>query len=291
MSKFYGFISARHLIEKKLMEINNILGASLIDIIFEGRNKNYGAYELRKKYNSRLYSAIIGTIAFTALVVFASFISSGFDNKMIIEKFDIPDVTIGEVDPPAVTPPPPPPPPVQQQPRIATSIFTNPLIVNQEIEPDEAMKDQDVLAETKIGTFNADGDKFSDIVAPPIDEPKTGVITGPTVDDGDKTYIDVQIQAKFPGGDEAWRKYISREIERYMDELQEEGKAGSCTVQFVVDKDGTISEVEALTMKGSKLAEIAVNAIRKGPKWSPAENNGKKVKAYRKQPVTFQLLQ
>lgn len=277
------------------MEINNILGASLIDIIFEGRNKNYGAYELREKYNSRLYSAIIGTIAFASLIVFASFISSRFDNKTKIGKLDIPDVAIIDVtNDPDVTPPPPPPPPpppVQQQPRIEMSRFTKPLLVNEEIKPEDAMKDQEVLANTKISTANADGIKSSDIVAPPFDEPKTGVITGPKEDEDPPIFLTVQIQAKFPGGDEAWRKYISREIERYMDELQEEGKAGSCTVQFVVDKDGTISEVEALTMKGSKLAEIAVNAIRKGPKWSPAENNGKKVKAYRKQPVTFQLLQ
>ncbi len=56
------------------------------------------------------------------------------------------------------------------------SRFANPLIVNEEMKPDEAMKEQDVLADTKISTANADGDKFSDIVAPPIDEPKTGVI-------------------------------------------------------------------------------------------------------------------
>ena len=71
--------------------------------------------------------------------------------------------------------------------------------------------------------------------------------------------------------------------------MKDAGKAGTCVVQFIVDREGNISEVEALTMKGTKLAEICVNAIKRGPKWTPAEQNGRKVKAYRKQPVTFQI--
>lgn len=276
------------------MEINNILGASLIDIIFEGRNKNYGAYELRKKYNSRLYSAIAGTIAFVSLIVFASFISSGFDKQALASVITIDSVSL--IDLPKEDPVIEPPRPVVQKPvqppQIEMAKLATPKVVKDDlVKPEDEMKNIEDLTNKKISTVNKPGENGPDIVDPPIDEPKTGVITGPKEDEDPPIFLTVQIQAKFPGGDEAWRKYISREIERYMDELQEEGKAGSCTVQFVVDKDGTISEVEALTMKGSKLAEIAVNAIRKGPKWSPAENNGKKVKAYRKQPVTFQLLQ
>jgi protein TonB len=60
-------------------------------------------------------------------------------------------------------------------------------------------------------------------------------------------------------------------------------------VKFFVAKDGTVSNVEATTMKGTKLAEVAVNAIRKGPKWIPAIQNGQPVNAYRMQPISFQL--
>ncbi|MGN6436789.1 MAG: energy transducer TonB [Agriterribacter sp.] len=274
------------------METNKILSASFIDILFEGRNKNYGAYELRKKYGSRLSSAIVGTIAFASLVVFASFISSRFENKSAVAKLDVTDVELTKVidEPEVATPPPPPPPPPAEQPRIAMSQYTAPLLVHEEIKPEEQMKDVTEIADTKIGTANVDGLKGVDITAPPIEEgSKSGVITGPKKDKQDETLIDVQIQAKFPGGDEEWRQYISKQINRYMDELEEEGKAGSCVVQFIVDIDGSISNVEALTMKGTKLAEICVNAVRKGPNWTPAENNGKKVKAYRKQPVVFQI--
>jgi len=58
-------------------------------------------------------------------------------------------------------------------------------------------------------------------------------------------------------------------------------------IKFIVDKTGKVSQVEATTMKGTKLAEIATNAIRKGPNWIPAQQNGSYVNAYRFQPVTL----
>lgn len=159
-----------------------------------------------------------------------------------------------------------------------------------QVNEDNEMREIDELQNVVIGTASREGNKSDGIVAPPLEEPNTGVVTGPKEDPEDKAAIIVQIEAQYPGGSDAWRKYISREINRHMDELQEDGKAGTCIVQFIVDLEGNISEVEALTMKGSKLAELCADAVRKGPKWIPAENNGKKVKAYRRQPVTFQLM-
>lgn len=102
----------------------------------------------------------------------------------------------------------------------------------------------------------------------------------------DSTFIDVQIPAAFKGD---WNSYVKEKIEKSSDELINAGESGTCLIQFIVSTDGTVSNVEALTMKGSKLAEISVAAIRNGPKWSPAQNNGHVVKAYRKQPVTFTI--
>jgi hypothetical protein len=107
------------------------------------------------------------------------------------------------------------------------------------------------------------------------------------------------IDAEFPGGVSGWIRYINREIERNIDELQADGRSGTVVVRFIVDKEGGVSEVRALPCSearvgnclppNSKLAEIAVNAIKKGPKWKPAVQNGRNVKAYRRQPVSFQL--
>jgi protein TonB len=58
-------------------------------------------------------------------------------------------------------------------------------------------------------------------------------------------------------------------------------------VQFVVDKEGKISDVKAMTSHGFGMEEEAVKVIRKGPNWVPAVQNGRNVKAYRRQPITF----
>ena len=71
-----------------------------------------------------------------------------------------------------------------------------------------------------------------------------------------------------------------------MDEFTE-SDYGTCIVKFIVDKSGKVSNVEAITMQGSKLAEVATNIIRKGPNWIPAQQNGRMVNAYRLQPVSL----
>ena len=105
--------------------------------------------------------------------------------------------------------------------------------------------------------------------------------------DPDKIFTKVEIEASFPGGLQAWSRYVSRAITSHIDEFSE-SDYGTCVVRFIVDKTGTVSDVQATTMKGTKLAEVAVNAIRNGPKWVPAQQNGRYVNAYRLQPVTLQ---
>ena len=72
-----------------------------------------------------------------------------------------------------------------------------------------------------------------------------------------------------PGGAGAWTKYVQSAIENNQDEFTE-SDFGTCIVKFIVDKTGKVSEVEPTTMKGTKLAEVATNTIRKGPNWTPA---------------------
>ncbi|MBX2925264.1 MAG: energy transducer TonB [Chitinophagaceae bacterium] len=272
------------------MEVSKILSSDLLDIIFDGRNKVYGAYELRAKYSKRLSAALIITASLALLILVASFLSSKFESKEKKQDIVINEVEMSNIEEEKpVEPPPPPPPKPPDPPKIEMAKFTPPKVVkDEEVKPEEEMKEIEELKEATISTVNQEGQKDLGIVAPPVED-KGGVVAAPKEDDEDKVFQKVEIEAKFPGGEQAWSRYISREINRYMDELQEAGKAGTCVVQFIVDKEGNISEVEALTMKGTKLAEICVNAVKKGPKWVPAEQNGRKVKAYRKQPVTFQI--
>lgn len=105
----------------------------------------------------------------------------------------------------------------------------------------------------------------------------------------DTVYSKEEREASFAGGDDAWRRYITMRIEQNINELTRDNQSGTCRVRFIIDKDGNPKNVEALSMKGSKLAEVAINAITNGPKWIPAIQYGRKVNAYREQPVTFTI--
>ena len=106
-------------------------------------------------------------------------------------------------------------------------------------------------------------------------------------DPGDSSlYSKVKVEALFPGGSPAWVKYITKQIMQSIDQLTKKDY-GTCIVKFIVGKNGYVSEVEATTMKKSRLARIAVEAIENGPRWIPAQQNGRYVNAYRLQPVTL----
>jgi TonB-dependent SusC/RagA subfamily outer membrane receptor len=103
----------------------------------------------------------------------------------------------------------------------------------------------------------------------------------------DKVSTKVEVEASFPGGLQAWTKYISRAIADSISKFTD-ADYGTCVIRFIVNVDGKVSDVIATTMKGTELAKVSVNAIKHGPKWIPASQNGKLVAAYRLQPVTLQ---
>jgi hypothetical protein len=104
----------------------------------------------------------------------------------------------------------------------------------------------------------------------------------------ERIFEKVDIEAKFPGGEREWRKYLEKNLNANVP-VDHGAPAGSYTVfiQFIVDKEGNISNVKALTNHGYGMEEEVVKIINKGPQWVPASQNGRAVKAYRKQPVTF----
>lgn len=107
----------------------------------------------------------------------------------------------------------------------------------------------------------------------------------------EKVYERVEIEASFPGGDAIWRRYLERTLDASIP-AKNSAPDGTYTVvvQFIVDKSGNISDVRALTNHGYGMEAEVVRVIKKGPKWSPAIQDGRQVKAYRKQPVTFMVI-
>ncbi len=270
------------------MEANQFLKADLLDILFEGRNKEYGAYDLRKTYNRRITIALISTIIIIAIIFIGSVVAKNMSSKDDAIEMKVKDLTLEQVQPNEPPPPPPPPPPkLPPPPPIATIQFTPPKVVKDEevIKPPPEVKQ---IEEAKVDVKTVEGTKDLGIVAPPVEDKGTQIVAAPVEkkEDEDKVFTKVEIEASFPGGASAWTKYVTRAIQANQDEFTE-SDFGTCVVKFIVDKTGKVSQVEATTMKGSKLAEIATNAIRKGPNWTPAQQNGRYVNAYRLQPVTL----
>jgi N-acetylmuramoyl-L-alanine amidase len=101
-----------------------------------------------------------------------------------------------------------------------------------------------------------------------------------------KVFTKTEIPASFPGGKDAWQQYITRQIQASLDSFTN-ADFGTCVVKFIVGTNGTVIGAQAITMLGTHLAEVAVNAIKNGPKWIPAKQNGHDVAAYTLQPVTL----
>jgi protein TonB len=100
------------------------------------------------------------------------------------------------------------------------------------------------------------------------------------------SYERVEVEASFPGGQAAWNKYITEQLLSHVNEFRKKD-IGTCNIQFIVDSTGEIRDVQALNMKKTKLAKVAMEAIINGPKWIPAQQNGRPVNAYRVQPVSL----
>jgi len=273
-----------------MLDINKILSADVLDIIFEGRNKDYGAYELRKTYNKRLTTALLVMAAVLAIVFISVLVANFIDANSNSKQMVVQDVQLEEVkqEQKKDEPPPPPPPPKQEPPKVEMAKFTPPKIVkDEEVKEEEKPPEQEKLEDTKIGTANQEGIKDEGIVAP-VDNGK-GVVEQPkkVEEDWDKTFTKVEIESDYPGGQGAWLRYLQKNL-NYPQEAQDNEIQGTVTIQFIVDKEGNVSDVEAISGP-NELRNEAIRVIKKSGKWEPAVQNGRKVKSYKKQPITFRL--
>jgi protein TonB len=271
------------------MEVNKILSADILDIIFDGKNKSYGAYDLRKTYNKRITYALIGTISVCLFIFLFIILASNFKSdkkaEIIVQDVNLEDI---KKEDKKIEPPPPPPPPKQEPPKVELTKFTPPKIV-----PDEQVKEtppeQEKLTDTKIDVKDQAGIKDDGVVAPPVENSGTGVVAAPKQDeDYDKLFTSVQIEAQFPGGMGAWSKYLQRNLNSSLPQENgaPEGKY-QVVVSFIVDKNGNISDVVAENDPGYGTAQEAVRVIKKGPAWKPAIQNGHNVQYRQRQAITF----
>ena len=270
------------------MDIKQILTADVLDIIFDGRNKDYGAYELRKTYNKRIVTAMSITAAIIALL-YSGYLLAG-DTKQPPSMFIGEDIELQKVEDKKPEEPEILQPKPKQPEQVKQIQVTPPLIVPNDQVPENEMPPTQAEMETaKIELVNVDGVNDKNLVDPPIKDGDKGIIAIPEkpADDPDK-FLPVEIEAQYPGGESSWTRFLIKTLSNYPAEAIEKGIQGTVVVKFIVDSEGNISEVEAASGP-EELRETAIKAIKKSGKWIPAQQNGRYVKSYKMQPITFRV--
>jgi periplasmic protein TonB len=260
------------------------LSESRNELVFARRNREYGAYVLRRGYRKTMIMAMIISGVFFVLTAAAPKIVSSLGAKeQKKKKFRVDNIVLEAPKPlkDEPEPPPPPPPPQAEQPQVQTQKFVVPVINEQAQDPEPPPVQQEI--QTNVGKEDKEGEK---------DNTQT-MTTGPVStgnEDNDKPLDVVQVQANFKGGINRFYQYVERTFV-YPERCQSEGINGYVMLRFVVDIDGSISDVKAIetTADCPEFTKEAIRVLMASPKWTPAQNNGKPVKAYRKIPIKLEV--
>ena len=260
------------------------------DIVFQGRNKVYGAYQLRRGTSKRnivsmIFVAAVAAVAYLGLAAYNSYQKAKFEAEMEASLLEAKKEAKVEkkTETPKVEQ-------VQKVEKVKSSIaFTPPVIKkDSEVKPEEEMKTQDELKETKtaIGAFDVKGnDEAGGTVLKAVEE-----IAAPEPpkheEEQNKIFEVVEQQPQFPGG--SVNGWLADHI-KYPVVAAENGISGRVVVQFVVERDGSVSQVRVVRGVDPSLDKEAQRVISSMPKWIPGKQNGQAVRSRFTVPVTFRL--
>ena len=261
---------------------SQILNADVLDILFEHRNKTYGAYQLRRTYPQRLAVSLLLTFSFIVLLFWWLPLKGKQNILPALPDDDGVVLRIIEHTSPPVEAPPQPPKAPHNAKTAATTQF-NQIIIKQNITPDEAVPTQEVLGSTKIASVSATGMIGNDLLPPaPNSNSSSNAVPAP---EPEKVSAPSYSAPQFPGGAEAWMRFLSRHLQA-PDALQE-GEKKSVLIRFLVSADGSIAQYEVVQSGGTAFDNEVIRVLKKMPKWKPALQNGKPVTVTFTQPVTF----
>lgn len=268
------------------MDINKILKSDYLDILFEGRNKSYGGYELRKNYPKRVGRSMLAlVIAFgfgVGYYAIANMSKKGPEKTKPIMR----EVTLAE--PPPIDPkkPPPPPPPAEPPPPVKPTVkFTPPVIEKDEdVKEDEKPPEQTELKEVASGPKTEAGDP-NGIDPGIVDNPGTGTGVVEAAPPPPQIFTYVEQMPEFNGN---VQEYLANKL-RYPDQAREAGIEGRVIVKFVVNEDGDISDAQVVRGIGGGCDEEALRVVKSMPKWKAGKQNGRPVKVYFTLPISFRL--
>ncbi len=271
----------------------DLISGEWTDIIFANRNQSFGAYTLRKGTGKRNLISII------AVVVLAILCQVGLTLKNIADEAAAKRAAMNQIVELTALEQPKKEAQVEQKKvevepiqveKIKSSIkFTPPVIKkDDEVKPEEELKTQDELMETKtaIGSFTVEGNddkggevlKAKEVIAQPE----------PPKEEENKVFDVVEQMPSFPGGQTALMEYLSKNV-KYPVVAQENGVQGRVVVSFVVEKDGSVTDVQVVRSVDPSLDREAVRVISSMPKWIPGKQNGQAVRVKYNVPVSFRL--
>ena len=270
-----------------------------VDMVFAGKNKEYGAYQLRKGTSGRNIKSLL-------ILVIAAALVGGFLAWKVIEQKQAEEqqaymeaMKLAELQEQAKKEkkkPEPVKPKVEQKKEIPvareTQKFTAPVIKKDELVKEEnQVKQMDKLDDkVAVGTENKEGVKDRTVEAvrndiavaapPPPPAPKPEVAS--------KVFDVVEEMPSFPGGQGALMSYLASNI-KYPVVAQENGVQGRVIVSFVVERDGSISDVKVARSVDPSLDREAQRVVKSMPRWKPGKQNGSAVRVKYTVPVVFRL--
>lgn len=256
---------------------NNVTLDERNDLVFEGRNQLYGAYELRKNYNKRVTYIVGGMIVFALFLLAAKKVMDRPQEEVVQEVLRVEQIDLTPPPPLEELPPPPPPPP--PPPMVEMVKFVPPVIKDEAVE-EEPQKLQEEVKDVNVSVKDQEGE---DIIAPPT-------IEGPTESAGPEIFTIVEEMPEPEGGMAAFYKYLSTNIQ-YPAMAREAGISGKCFLRFVVSESGQISDIQV--QKGvpgcPECDKEAIRVLKSYPKWKVGKQNGRPVKVFLSLPISFKI--
>ena len=257
----------------------DLLKNQWLEIVFEGRNKAYGAYDLRKSVTKNTFRAfIIGTIIFVILVSIPTImrmIPDATDETTLDQKITTVKLPPKKEKPKENLPPPPPPPPKVDQVK-----FVKPVVAKADEVVEEIVVIKD-LKDKNIGKETIKGDPDAELTVEPVG---TGVAAVVEEDNTVYNTAGIEVKPDFPGGMEKFNQFVAKNYQA----PEEEGLKGKVYVTFVVEKDGSLTDIKVLRDIGYGTGKEAIRVLNKCPKWTPGEQNGKKVRCTFSLPISIQ---
>jgi protein TonB len=256
-------------------ELNRI--PSFDDIVFENRNKEYGAYKLRKKYNRNVIIALMISTLILGTVVITPYLNAKADENKSKRAERQVEIKMESLDRPTetVVPPPPPPPPPQDV--VQQAKYVPPVVVDSVKPEDTAQLMSADQAQIEIKNEDVNIQEVT-VAAEEVQE---------NVDAAEPFYV-VEEMPMFPGGDEAIQKYIGDNVV-YPEVAKENNIQGRVIVKFCVTPKGGVDQVSILKGVDPELDAEVVRVVKTLPKFKPGKQGGKPVPVWYTIPINFQL--